>query len=264
MPGRWQRTPPANAAPSFTQLQNAAPLALVSPTQFLPPPPPTLQNPRYATDLNEVSLIGRSNSATRTPEQTAIARLWAGIGASGSGTATNYLSVWNAIVRDVARERQLSLVETARVFALVNVSVHDGLQTSQTSKFVYGLWRPVTAIQQGDPFSGTTPDVTWTPLLTTPPYPSYAGNMATIGASAARALQLAFDSNDVPVTATWKQSAGPDVPADFAGFWQVAEQQAESRIYAGIHYRFDNLAGQQIGKSAAEFVFANYMTRRDR
>ena len=264
VPGRWQRTPPATAAPTFTHLQNAAPLALVSPTQFLPPPPPTLQNPRYATDLNEVSLIGRSNSATRTPEQTAIARLWAGIGASGSGTATNFLSVWNAIVRDVARERQLSLVETARVFALVNVSVHDGLQTSQTSKFVYGLWRPVTAIQQGDPFSGTTPDVTWMPLLTTPPYPSYAGNMAAIGASAARALQLAFDSNDVPVTATWKQSAGPDVSADFAGFWQVAEQQAESRIYGGIHYRFDTPAGQQIGKSAAEFVFANYMTRRDR
>ena len=64
------------------------------------------------------------------------------------------MSVWNAIVRDVARERRLSLVETARVFALVNVSVHDGLQTSQTSKFVYGLWRPVTAIRQGDPFSG--------------------------------------------------------------------------------------------------------------
>jgi hypothetical protein len=88
--------------------------------------------------------------------------------------------------------------------------------------------------------------------------------MATIGASAARVLQLAFDSNDVPVTATWKQSAGPDVSADFAGFWQVAEQQAESRIYGGIHYRFDNLAGQQIGRSVAEFVAANVMGPRNR
>ena len=99
------------------------------------------------------------NSATRTPEQTAIARVWAGIGASGTGTSTNFMSIWNTIVRDVARQRRLSLVEAARVFVLVNVSVHDGLQTTQTSKFVYGLWRPVTAIQQGDPFSGTTPDV---------------------------------------------------------------------------------------------------------
>ena len=264
VPGRWQRTPPANAAPSFTHLQNAAPLALVSPTQFLPAPPPTLQDPHYATDLNEVSLIGRVNSATRTPEQTAIARLWAGIGAAGTGTATNFMSIWNSIVRDVAQARGLSLVEAARVFVLVNVSVHDGLQTTQTSKFVYGLWRPVTAIQLGDPFSGTTPDPTWMPLLGTPPYPSYAGNMATIGASAARALQLAFGTNDIAVKATWKQSAGADVSHDFAGFWQAAQEQADSRVYGGIHYRFDNVAGQQVGKSTAEFVFANFMTRRDR
>ena len=100
------------------------------------------------------------------------------------------MSIWNNIVRDVARERRLSLVETARVFVLVNVSVHDGLQTTQTSKFVYGLWRPVTAIRQADTDlnPATDPDPTWLPLLTTPPYPSYAGNMATIGASAARAL----------------------------------------------------------------------------
>ena len=196
-------------------------------------------------------LIGKSDSATRTAEQTTIARLWTGIAANGTGTATNFMSVWNTIVRDVARQRRLSLVETARVFALVNVSVHDALQTTQTSKFVYGMWRPVTAIRQADTDlnPGTDPDATWLPLLTTPPYPSYAGNMATIGASAARALQLAFGTNDIPVRATWRQSNGqPDVTHDFAGFWQVAEEQADSRIYGGIHYRFDSLAGQQIGK----------------
>ena len=86
------------------------------------------------------------------------------------------------------------------------------------------------------------------PLLTTPPYPSYAGNMATIGASAARALQLAFGTNDMPVTATWQQSGGrPTSRTHFAGFWEVAEEQTESRIYGGIHYRFDHVAGQQIG-----------------
>ena len=88
-------------------------------------------------------------------------------------------------------------------------------------------------------------DPTWLPLLGTPPYPSYAGNMATIGASAARALQLAFGTNDMPVTATWRQSGGlPDVSHQFPGFWEVAEEQTESRIYGGIHYRFDHVAGQ--------------------
>jgi hypothetical protein len=267
VPGRWQPTPPANAAATFTHLQNAAPLALLTPTQYLPPPPPKLNSARYVADLNEVSLIGRSNSATRTAEQTSIARLWAGVATTGSGTATNFMSIWNSMVRDVSQERGLSLVEAARVFVLVNVSVHDALQTTQTSKFVYGVWRPVTAIQQADPVlsPGATPDPSWMPLLTTPPYPSYAGNMATIGAAAARALQLAFKTNDIAVRATWKQSGGlPDVSHDFAGFWQVAEEQSESRIYGGIHYRFDQVAGQQLAKSTAEFVFANFMTRRDR
>jgi hypothetical protein len=265
LPGRWQPTPPNNPTAAFTHLQNAAPMALLTATQYLPPPPPSLTSERYAADLNEVRLIGKSDSATRTGEQTSIARLWAGIGSTGAGTATNFLSIWNNIGRDVARERRLSLVETARVFVLLNVSVHDGLQTTQASKFVYGLWRPVTAIRQADSDlnPATDPDPAWLPLLTTPPYPSYAGNMATIGASAARALHLAFGTNDMPVTATWRQSTGlPDVSHHFEGFWQAAEEQSESRIYGGIHYRFDQVAGQQVGRSVADFVFANFMGPR--
>ena len=266
VPGRWQPTPGVTAA-TFTHLQKAAPMALLTATQFLPPPPPSLTSDRYATDLEEIREIGRRDSTTRTGEQTEIARLWAGVAKSGTGTATNFLSIWNNIVRDVATERGLSLVETARLFVLVNVSVHDGLQTTQASKFVYGLWRPVTAIQQAD--SDLNPktdpaDPSWLPLIATPPYPSYAGNMATIGASAARALQLAFGTNDIPVTATWRQSAGQgDISHHYPGFWEVADEQHMARIYGGIHYRFDNEAGQQIGRSTAEYVFANFMTQRD-
>lgn len=267
LPGRWQPTPPNNPTAAFTHLQNAAPMALLTATQHLPPPPPPLTSERYATDLNEVKLIGKSDSASRTGEQTAIARLWAGVATTGVGTATNFMSVWNTIVGDVARERRLSLVEAARVFVLVNVSVHDALQTAQASKFVYGLWRPVTGIRQADSDlnPATDPDPSWLSLLTNPPYPTYGGNMASIGASAARALELAFGTNDIPVTATWRQSGGlPDVSHDFQGFWQAAEEQSESRIYGGIHYRFDQVAGQRIGRSAAEFVFANFMTPRSR
>jgi hypothetical protein len=268
LPGRWQPTPPNNPVAAFTHLQTAAPMALETATQYLPAPPPSLTSERYAADVNEVKLIGRGTGSTRTDEQTSIARRWAGIASTGSGTATNFLSIWNNIARDVARERGLSLVETARAFVLLNVSVHDGLQTAQTSKFVYGLWRPVTAIRQADADlnPATDPDAAWLPLLTTPPYPTYAGNMAVIGASAARALQLTFGTNDVPVTATWKQSGGlPEVSRHFDGFWQVAQEQSESRIYGGIHFRFDQVAAQQAGKSTAEYVFSNFMqpsTRR--
>jgi hypothetical protein len=132
---------------------------------------------------------------------------------------------------------------------------------------VYGLWRPVTAIREAltdlNAATDADADPNWLPLITTPPYPSYAGNMACIGASAARALQLAFGTNDVSIKPTWRQSGGlPDVTLEYDGFWELAEAQNMARIWGGIHYRFDQVAGQQIGRQTAEFVFANYMTPR--
>ena len=189
LPGRWQPTPPNNPSPIFTHLQGAAPMALVSPTQFLSVPPPSLTSEQYATDLNEVKLIGKSDSATRTAEQTEIARLWAGVSSTGAAgaTSTPMFAVWNNIARDAIRERGLSLVDAARVFTLVNVSIHDTLHTTQTSKFIYGLWRPVTAIRNAadDLNPATEPDATWLSLIITPAYPAYAGNMAAVGAAAA-------------------------------------------------------------------------------
>jgi hypothetical protein len=262
LPGKWQPTPPNNPNPTFTHLQKALPMAIVSPTQFLPVPPPSLTSARYAADVNEIALIGKSDSGTRTPAQTEIARIWNGIGVNGTGTATQFMSIWNNIARDVSKQRGLSLIETARVFALMNVSVHDSLMTTQTSKFVYGMWRPVTAIRQADTDlnPATNPDPAWLPLLTTPPYPSYAGNFATIGASAARALRLAFGTNDVAFAATWKQSNGSaDVSHAFDSFTDAADEMLESRVYGGIHYRFDQVAGQQVGISVADYVFTNYL-----
>jgi hypothetical protein len=264
LPGRWQPTPPANSAATFTHLQQAMPLAMISSTQFLPVRPPMLTSAAYATDLNEVKTIGKSDSATRSPLQTEIARLWASIAASGNGTATHYSSIWQNIARDVSQARGLTLVETARLFALMNVSIHDALQTTLVSKFIYGVWRPVTAIRQADTDlnPATEPDATWSTLIPTPPYPSYAGNMATIGASAARVIALAIGTNDMAVSATWKQSNGPDVTHTYATLWEVAQEQADSRIFGGIHYRFDNVAGQSAGTSVAEYVFANFMRPR--
>ena len=267
LPGRWQPTPPNNPVATFTHLQHAAPMALVSSTQLLPAPPPTLTSERYATDLNEVKLLGKSDSMARSAEQTLIARLWARVGAAGTPgtTSTNFLSVLNNVARDAAAQRGLSLVDTARLFVLLNVSIHDALQTTQTSKFVYGLWRPATAIRQAetDLNPATDPDPTWLPLITTPPYPSYAGNISTIGASGMRALQLALGTNDMPLTLTWKQSSGqPDVVRQFTGFGEIADEMFMARIWSGIHYRFDQEAGQQVGRSAAEYVFANFMHPR--
>lgn len=261
LPGRWQPTPPAHAAAAFPYLQSARPMATWSSTQFLPPPPPVLTSARYAADLNEVKSLGRIDSGARSEEQTALSRLWSGV-----GTTTGFFAVWNNVARDVVVARHLSLVEAARVFALVNVSIHDALHTTHASKFVYGVWRPVTAIRAADTDlnTDTDPDPTWLPLITTPPYPSYAGNLAAIGASAARALELVTGTADSPVAITWTRTGGlPDVTRHFDGFWQAAEEEAMARIYAGVHYRFDQEAGLQVGHAVATFVVEHVMRPRD-
>lgn len=260
-PGLWQPTPPGFSMALFTQYPNVVPFALLTSTQYLPPPPPTLTSDRYAADFNEVKSLGSATSTTRTDEETLLARSFAGV-----TTDLGFVSLWNLVTRDVAVARGLSLVGTARLFALVNVSIHDGLQTSFTSKFVYGLWRPVTAIRRADEDLNelTEADPDWTPLLNTPPYPTYAGNAACLSAAGARALALALGSNDIPFSVTWVgRPPNPDVTRDFAGFWQLAETEARSRIHGGIHFQFDSEASQVACPKVAEYVFANFMRPRE-
>jgi hypothetical protein len=239
------------------QAGDAKPLALPSPSYYLPRRPPALSSQEYADALNEIKTLGGATSTLRSEEQTLQARLWASV-----GYRTNWGGVWNQVARNLATERQLSLIESARLFVLLNVSIQDALQTAQASKFVYQMWRPVTAIQRADEDMNpnTTPEAGWMPLLTTPPYPSYAGNMACIGASAARAMSLYFGTNDLPLSVTWTAvPGGADVTRSFGGFWQLGEHQALSREYGGIHFHFDTTASQEACPKVASYVFANYL-----
>jgi hypothetical protein len=259
-PGLWQPTPPAFSFATFTFFPKAMPFGIQSSTQFLPPPPPTLTSERYARDFNETKTLGLATSTVRTPEQTEIALRIAAVGYSTPPTEPFF-----RVAEDVALTQGLSLVEAARLFALVAVSGHDGLQTSFTSKFTYGLWRPVTAIRRADEDGNpaTEPDPEWIPLLVTPPYPSYAGNAACGSAAQARALQLAMGSDEIPFSVTWVGiPPNTDVTRHYDRFSDLAEEFARSRIFGGIHYQFDSDASQMACPKAAEYVFSHYMTER--
>jgi hypothetical protein len=248
---------------TFTFYPRVVPFALVTSTQVLPSPPPTLISPRYATDFNETKRVGSVLSEAtgdRSPEQTLKSEVFAGV-----NTTIGFQHVWNIVAATIAQSQGLSLIDTARLFALLNMSIHDGLQTSFTSKFTYGLWRPVTAIRRADEDLNpdTDADPTWTPLLNTPPYPSYAGNAACIGASGSRALQLGFGRDDIPFSVTYPRTGGlANVTYSFTGFDDLAVQQARSRIYGGIHYQFDSDASRSACPKVAEWAFANYMVPR--
>lgn len=259
-PGLYQPTPPAFAAAAFRQFQHTAPFALLTPTQYLPDAPPSLTTERYARDFNETKLLGAAQSAARTAEQTQLAQIFANV-----TSRTTHWAMWNHVARDTARARGVSLEETARLFALLNVAIHDGVQTSHVSKFVYGAWRPVTAIHRAeeDQNALTDADPSWRPLLSTPPYPSHAGNMACVGASAARMLTLFHGGDEQPFTVLWSGAAGhPDVARSYSRFSDLAQDQANSRIYGGIHFRYESEVSQESCPKVAEYVFETYATPR--
>jgi hypothetical protein len=256
-PGNWQPTPPANAAAAFTHYPSVMPFAITSAYQFAPKPPPAITSAQYAADLNEVKEIGSAASLTRTADQTQVARLWANV-----NTPTNFLLVWNNVARTVSEARSLTTVEKARLFALTNIALHDALQTTFASKFQHGMWRPVTAIHRADEDgnAATTADPSWTSLIAAPPYPSYAGNMAAIGTSQATILSLFFGRDDIAFQHTWAGVGG--ATRSYAGFNAMADEQERARVYGGIHFTFDNVAGQSVGRNVANYVFSNIMRPR--
>jgi hypothetical protein len=146
------------------------------------------------------------NNTTRT--ETSIARRWAAV-----GTSTTVWIVWNKVVRDLARRFGLSGLDAARAYALLNAAEHDALLTSFNGKFLYGLWRPVTAIREAarDGNPATEPDPNWLPLLpATPPYPSCRGH--------------------IPLTVTWTGTGGAaDITRSYNGLRHLADEATRSR-----------------------------------
>jgi hypothetical protein len=253
-PGNWQPTPPTNTAAAFTHFPAVLPFALTQNNQFLPAPPPPLNSAEYAADFNEEKELGSATSTTRTADQTLTAQLWA----SGPASETRY----NNLVRAIALSRNNSTVENARLFALYFLASHDALQTTFTSKYVYGMWRPITAIRRADEDGNpnTTPDPNWTSLIAAPPYPTYAGNAAATSVSLATIMTLFFGRDDIQFQINF--GGTPNVIRNYPGFNALANEVARSRVYGGIHFQFDNVAGQSVGRNVANYVFMNYLTPR--
>jgi hypothetical protein len=227
--------------------------------RFLTEGPPSLTSERYAADVNETKSLGAVNSTTRTAEQTQMARLWHGV-----GTTTTSPNLWNLVLADVARSRGWNGLEAARGLALLNMTQHDALLTSFTSKFLYGFWRPVTAIREAgrDGNAATSADPGWTPLLTTPPYPGHPGNRACLSASQARLLERLFGQDSVPLHVSWVVPGGPTVTRAYNGFRQLADEEARSRIWGGIHFEFESLASKGSCTLLADYAADNTLRKR--
>ena len=264
-PGKWRPHPnpvppnplipdPAlavgNWPPILPQWGQVAPFTMVAPWQYRLPGPPVLASPQYAQDYEEVKRLGGKNSTARTPEQSEIARYWY----EGSPQG------WSRIARLVAAQHALDLWDSARLLALVNAAITDGFIAGFDTRYLYDLWRPVTAIRAGDTDGNdaTAADPTWETLLNTPPIPDYPSTHSVSGGAAAAVLTRFFGSDQIGFSMT---SGAPfaGITRSFKSFSQASQENADSRVYAGIHFRTACRDGIKLGEQIGRRTFTHYL-----
>jgi len=242
-PGNYRPTPPNFPTPVFTNWGQVTPFVLKSGSQFRPEAPPALTSAAYAQDLNEVKSLGQNTSVTRTAEQTLIGKFW----------APAVWNTWNVIAENAAVAHHANLERTARLFGVLNLSLADSAIALYDGKYHFQLWRPITAIRLADTDGNpaTTGDPNWTALAVTAPDPSYPGAHSTFSAAAATVLAAYFGDRDHIQVAS---IALPGTVRSFDSYHDVATEAGLSRIFAGQHFRFDHVAGLDLGRDVAQFV----------
>jgi len=259
-PGQWRPHPnpvPANppvADPALApgnwpallpQWARVTPFTMAVPWQFRLPGPPALATEKYNRDYEEVKRLGGKNSSARTAEQTEIARYWY----EGSPQG------WSRIARIVAAQRGFDRWDNARLLALVNAVIADGYIAGADTRYLYNFWRPVTAIRVGDAPAG---DAAWETLLNTPPLPDYPSTHSVAGGAASAVLARTFGSDNVEFSMT----SGPPfggITRSFKSFSQAAQENADSRVYAGVHFRAACQDGIMLGEQIGRRAFAQHL-----
>jgi membrane-associated phospholipid phosphatase len=253
-PGDWQRTPPFFRPPDLPQWPEVTPFAMTNGSQFRPAGPPALTSTQYTRDYNLTKDYGSLNSTNRNAEQTIIARFW-----SDFNFTVTPPGHWNEVAENISTNFGLSLIQNARLFALLNVAMADAGIAAWDAKYTYNSWRPVTAIQEGDVDSNpdTLVDTNWFPLLTTPPFPEYVSGHSTFSGAASTILASVLHSNEVPFSVG--SDALPGVMRSYTNLSLAAEEIGMSRIYAGIHFLSADLDGLATGRSIGAYVFQNFL-----
>jgi hypothetical protein len=253
-PGEWRFTPgvPFAFAPGWGTV---TPFVLRDGAQFRPGPPYAITSNKYTAEFDEVKRLGGDDVITpseRTDEQTQIGFFW----------IESSPLLWNRIARTVALAEKLDIWESARLFGLLNMAMADGYIGSFETKYHYNYWRPVTAIRTADTDGNpdTTEDPTWTPLQLTYPIPDYDSAHSVEGGAAAQVLKRFFGTDHIRFSACslslpllQEQCGGAsEVLRRYKSFSQAAEENGESRILIGIHFRQGVEEGIEHGREIAD------------
>ena len=251
-PGKWRETPSQFRPPLLPFWGRVTPFVMATQEQFRAPPPESLGSEVYAQELAFVAKHGGRDNADRTEYETLSTPFWN----DDLGTCTPP-GHWNLIAEDLARRRNLSVPDTARLFALLNFAEADAAISCWETKYFYNVWRPETALReinpQLNPKAEAIPD--FIPNMPSPPFPSYTSGHSTFSAAGARLLAVFFGSDDIEFSVT-----SDALPGSVRTFKKLSDAQKEagmSRVVGGIHTMADNLEAQAAGVKIAEWTLAN-------
>ena len=272
VPGVWQPLPGPSGAPACDPspwVKDAQPFVVQSASQFRTAGPYPLGSAAYATDYNEVKEIGSLTSATRMPGQTYTAAFW------NTNPAANY----NAIARRFVDQLSLDVSDSARLFAMLDLTAADALINTWNDKYHWNFWRPIFAIRQigaSDGNPATAADTTWTPLfsagfptspplppsplpvggvggpLGTPPYPDHPSGATAYASASMNALASFFGTDEMTFYAT--SSRFPGNQRTFNRFSDLTNEILDARVWAGIHFRNPDAQAATLGREVARYI----------
>jgi hypothetical protein len=268
LPGVWQPLPGPTGLPlcdPTAWVRDATPFLVDSATQFQSSGPYPLSSAQYAADVNEVESLGAIHSTTRTPEQTHAAAFW----------QTNPSVTDNAIARRFVDQFSLGVSDSARLFALLDLTMADTIITTWHDKYQYNFWRPITAIRHADSDGNpnTVADPGWTPLfdpsldpaiagvgpaLITPPYPEAPSGATASNSAAMHAFASFFGTDQMSFYATSSRFPGQQRP--FTRFSDLTNEVLNARIWAGIHFRHSDVQAAQIGHDVESYIDTHWFS----
>jgi hypothetical protein len=251
VPGAWQATPSCPVVNGVAvgiafQWPNVTPFGISSASDFLLDPPPALTSKEYAKAYNEVMTVGSLNSTQRPQDRANVALFYA---------AASPTQVFNQAAQQVAMAQGRSLSDNARALALINMAMSDSLVASFLNKYTYNFWRPETAIHGGntDGNPNTAGDPNWAPFITTPCFPSYPSNHGSASNGAAEVMRRIYGDDGVSITLT--NPAVPTIVLQYTSFKQITADISDARVYGGIHFRTDQVAGEHLGRAVGRTVY---------
>jgi hypothetical protein len=258
--GVWRPTPsllgnppaPASFSPMATPWMGGFdPFTLTSPTRFRAPPPPELTSDRYTRDYNEVRELGSLSSIRRTAAQTDLAYFY----------VESAPVLWNRALRGIATRYLRRSSDTARLFALANLATADALITCWDSKTHYVVWRPITAIHEGDADGNpaTVGDPAWQPLINNPNYPDYTSGANSVTGAMTRTLELFFGTDKLAFDVTTAAPQAIQKVRRYYRFSDAARDVVDARMFLGIHFRFADTAARTQGTSVADWTFNHFL-----